>query len=431
MGGNWNVADKTLLGALLLFLSTLFWHCGHSDNLWAEGLLFTAEAALVGGVADWFAVTALFRKPLGFPYHTAILPKKREEFSAAMVRLIQQEFFSRRHLFALMNTYNWKDWLWEGLKTDVFRAEIRKGLRAFLQNAIGHFDSHKVAETLALRFQARLHCISFTDVLSYFNRWLQKDDHDRRLLGTLSLFLREKAERTEFYTGIENMLRDMQRQKIEESGVLGMLFSSLSETMDIVNVGDLAKIIQNEIVAFAEQIGEQNSEVQERFLTLFHDRLATCEQDEVLRDSYMNFRDALADHLPINQEMTMILRQIQSALTDSFSPAGTALSASLLTFMEAIVTRAMDMLRDDTAVGKKFDVLVYDIVARSTLQAQAISGIVAREVMGRMTDEQLNRIVYDKIESDMLWIRMNGTVMGAVIGSMLFFLRLVLGYGGS
>ena len=51
--------------------------------------------------------------------------------------------------------------------------------------------------------------------------------------------------------------------------------------------------------------------------------------------------------------------------------------------------------------------------------------------MGRMTDEQLNRIVYDKIESDMLWIRMNGTVMGAVIGSMLFFLRLVLGYGGS
>ena len=127
----------------------------------------------------------------------------------------------------------------------------------------------------------------------------------------------------------------------------------------------------------------------------------------------------------------MILRQIQSALTDSFSPAGMALSASLLTFMEAIVTRAMDMLRDDTAVGKKFDVLVYDIVARSTLQAQAISGIVAREVMGRMTDEQLNRIVYDKIESDMLWIRMNGTVMGAVIGSMLFFLRLALGYGGS
>ena len=89
------------------------------------------------------------------------------------------------------------------------------------------------------------------------------------------------------------------------------------------------------------------------------------------------------------------------------------------------------MLRDDTAVGKKFDVLVYDIVARSTLQAQAISGIVAREVMRRMTDEQLNRIVYDKIESDMLWIRMNGTVMGAVIGSMLFFLRLALGYGGS
>ena len=104
MGKHWNLADKALVGTLLLFFLLLVWHRCAPDSLLAEGLLFTAEAALVGGVADWFAVTALFRRPLGFPYHTALLPRRRKEFSEAMVRLIQQEFFSRRHLFSLLHT---------------------------------------------------------------------------------------------------------------------------------------------------------------------------------------------------------------------------------------------------------------------------------------------------------------------------------------
>ena len=42
--------------------------------------------------------------------------------------------------------------------------------------------------------------------------------------------------------------------------------------------------------------------------------------------------------------------------------------------------------------------------------------------MARLTDEQLNHIVYDKVEPDMLWIRMNGSIVGAVIGLLLFLI---------
>ena len=45
---------------------------------------------------------------------------------------------------------------------------------------------------------------------------------------------------------------------------------------------------------------------------------------------------------------------------------------------------------------------------------------MVREVMERLTDEQLNHIVYSKIEPDLLWIRMNGSVVGALIGCVLF-----------
>ena len=96
---DWNKADKTLLAAFAAFLMALATHLYCPGNRVAEGFLFCAEAALVGGIADWFAVTALFRKPLGFPYHTAILPRRRAAFVKASVTMVQKEFFSRRKIF--------------------------------------------------------------------------------------------------------------------------------------------------------------------------------------------------------------------------------------------------------------------------------------------------------------------------------------------
>lgn len=432
MGENWNTADKTLLGALLLFLVALIWHSCHPADLWAEGMLFTAEAALVGGVADWFAVTALFRRPLGFSYHTAILSKRRHEFSVAMVRLIQQEFFSRRRLFSLLQTYDWKGWLLQGIDTDLRREEIRRRLHTFLRETVADFDVPQAAKALTERLQERLRRLSLAEALDYLRQWLRKEDRDRRFLTVLSEYLREKAEGTELRTGIAHILREVQRRKTEEAGFFGALFSSLSQAMDLVNVDDLAEIIQKEIVTVAEQVGEKDSDVQTTLLTLFYTHLSAPETEEELRATYVALRDGLADHLSNRHGMEKIIGQIQGALTDPLSPVGETLYASLLTLLEGLFSRALARLREEnTEVGEKFSALVYDMVARSTLQARAVSGLVAQEVMGRMTDEQLNRIVYSKIETDMLWIRMNGTVLGAVLGGVLFLLRLAVGYGGS
>ena len=91
----WNNADTTLLCAALCFLVAVGFKIIYPESILAEGFLFVTEAAMVGGIADWFAVTALFKKPLGFPFHTAILPKRREEFVSASTKMVQNEFFSR------------------------------------------------------------------------------------------------------------------------------------------------------------------------------------------------------------------------------------------------------------------------------------------------------------------------------------------------
>ena len=65
------------------------------EDGWLRYLQATAEAAMVGGLADWFAVTALFRHPLGIPIpHTAIVPERKEQFGATLGEFVQDSFLT-------------------------------------------------------------------------------------------------------------------------------------------------------------------------------------------------------------------------------------------------------------------------------------------------------------------------------------------------
>src|SRR3954447_20065031 len=83
-----------LLGAVtVVFLVVTIWG---GDSTLAGYVQATAEASMVGGLADWFAVTALFRHPLGIPIpHTAIIVERKQQFGETLGEFIQQTFLTR------------------------------------------------------------------------------------------------------------------------------------------------------------------------------------------------------------------------------------------------------------------------------------------------------------------------------------------------
>jgi uncharacterized membrane-anchored protein YjiN (DUF445 family) len=79
---------------LLLFLMVvLFLVTQQRPELWAGWVHAFAEAGMVGALADWFAVVALFRHPLGIPIpHTAIIPRRKNEIGQSLARFIADHF---------------------------------------------------------------------------------------------------------------------------------------------------------------------------------------------------------------------------------------------------------------------------------------------------------------------------------------------------
>src|SRR3989440_13018856 len=102
------VVTRRWAGALLAFFTLVFavtTIIGASG--WLGYLQATAEASMVGGLADWFAVTALFRHPLGIPIpHTAIIPERKDQFGETLGDFIQDSFLTPETIVARVRAAN-------------------------------------------------------------------------------------------------------------------------------------------------------------------------------------------------------------------------------------------------------------------------------------------------------------------------------------
>jgi uncharacterized membrane-anchored protein YjiN (DUF445 family) len=88
------LATGLFAAAALVFLGCVLF--GRDAGPWVSYVQATAEASMVGALADWFAVTALFRHPLGLPIpHTAIIPRKKDQIGASLGTFVQENFLTR------------------------------------------------------------------------------------------------------------------------------------------------------------------------------------------------------------------------------------------------------------------------------------------------------------------------------------------------
>ncbi|MEU4009321.1 DUF445 domain-containing protein [Streptomyces pseudogriseolus] len=132
---------KLTATALLLFVALVYvltkWASHQGAGVWAGYVAAAAEAGMVGALADWFAVTALFRHPLGLPIpHTAIIPTKKDQLGTALGDFVGENFLSedvvRRRLRAVGIGSRLGAWLAVPEHADRVTAEVSAALRGAL-----------------------------------------------------------------------------------------------------------------------------------------------------------------------------------------------------------------------------------------------------------------------------------------------------------
>jgi uncharacterized membrane-anchored protein YjiN (DUF445 family) len=130
------IATGMLLAVALVYVAAK-WAQGSGAGGWAGFVAAAAEAGMVGALADWFAVTALFKRPMGLPIpHTAIIPTKKDQLGATLGDFVGENFLSgdvvRLRLRAVGIGSRLGTWLAEPAHADRVTAELATALRGAL-----------------------------------------------------------------------------------------------------------------------------------------------------------------------------------------------------------------------------------------------------------------------------------------------------------
>lgn len=422
MSRTWNKADVALISSTLFFLLSLYLHLHVPSAIWTDGLLMVSEAALVGGVADWFAVTALFRRPLGFPYHTAILPRRRDSFIHAIVVMVQKEFFSRRKIFRHIEKIHLFPMLQEFLHKEATETRMTGTVLHFIRASFLRKKNKKVIAYLAERLKGILLREDPSELMNRFDALFRTNEWDRKALVRISCLLAQEVSTEETRQSIRDGLAELEREKIGDG-----FLSRLLEVTNTVNLDEGAELIQRHTCHVLNELGREYSPLQENAIALLHDCIGDLRQDAELLRLARELQERLACELPIEETLGRLFqglrKHFQMDLQREVDPIAEHMPA-FYTHLQSILhveyQHMLFLIEERSELQKIITKVLYDLLARSALHAQTLVGVIVRNVLSRLTDEELNHLIYDKVEEDLLWIRVNGSLVGGCIGLLLF-----------
>ena len=167
-----------------------------------------AEAAVIGGLADWYAVVALFRHPLGLPIpHTAIIPSNQQLIAEKLGEFIEEEFLDAAPVEAKLHQTDFASFFSEWLDDRKRSGDLARFMLRLMPEAITAAESSGLKSFVARRAQAQLQSIDFTPLAAGALRTFVSDGGHQRLLDDVMAAVHGALNKPETLAAIREKIR--------------------------------------------------------------------------------------------------------------------------------------------------------------------------------------------------------------------------------
>lgn len=356
-----------------------------------------SEAGVVGGLADWFAITAFFRHPLGIPIpHTAILPSSKDRIARTLGYFIERNFLTPENLAAKLREVN-----------------VGKRIADWLGKPT---SASTVADTVVNSLPHLLRSLQSRDLISFANRTVGNQLRRADLAPALSRVLGALTTSGEadvlFDHGIalaDQLIRENRShiEKLVEERSRWWIPKSIDRRIAETLISGVLEVVQD--------LRQPGSEARIRFRSALAEFAASLEASPQRRDQVNAVKDRLLDHPDVQAWLASIWADLSDAiLADIKAP-----SSSLRAGIEQVVALVGRSLAADDAMIAYLD---------SAAERLALYAVSWRSEVGSFFSDIIRnwdaRTLSDRFEiaigSDLQYIRMNGTIVGAVVGTLLF-----------
>jgi len=401
-----------MVGAAILFVVARS-QKGHGAWEWLAAF---AEAAMVGALADWFAVVALFRHPLGVPIpHTAIIKAKKDVIAGNLAGFIRDKFLASDTLIAKLREYNPAEHLAVYLMSKEHAAGLAKGMSRLLADSLDFIDDERVQQLLRAALSTRIENFDLSTSAGTILDTLRKGNRHQIVLDDLLKRLAAWLATAEAQSRLANAIDDMCTKEYP-------ILSAFMPNRDQFSKGAGEKVARR-INAFIQEVNaDPVHEVRYRFDAAVTNFSARLKSDSQLRSKV----EAIKLEVVHDQSIADYARSIGSDLKSWLESDLQQPRSKVQEKIAAAVAGLGHTLSHNRGLKESFNEHLETLVLHyGDTMRTAIAGHISGTVQEWESDDYVSEIELS-IGSDLQFIRMNGTLVGGVIGLLLHAIGLLL-----
>jgi uncharacterized membrane-anchored protein YjiN (DUF445 family) len=382
------------------------------------------EAAAIGGFADWFAVSALFRE-IPIPYfkrHTNIIAKNRGKLTEGIVDLVTNQWLSPEVISEKLSEMDPTKAILSFLKTPANQQKTISVVKKIVLKLAEELDNPKMAGALRDMLNEQ---INELDMATALGEWLDKSikNGDHEQLWELMI---EASSNAIHSPETRKLLLEKLEYAAAEYGhksLIKGLTISLAKSIGGIDLNVLADDLLRKADEFlVEAKANPSHPIRSKFDGLildFAQQLANGDADS--RKMITNFIQGFTQHSDAEKIIHNLLAGFKQTLTEQLSTDETPL-------MQYVISKLNKMILDlenDLEVQGKINRWIKDTVSQLITQFHGEIGNMVRNSLSKLDNEELVAQIEEKVGSDLQYIRLNGAVVGGLVGILIALAKLI------
>ncbi|WP_101912836.1 DUF445 domain-containing protein [Megasphaera vaginalis (ex Bordigoni et al. 2020)] len=407
-----HIAEYILvLAAILLLLAYPF-----TDSFGGSLVTHMAAAALIGGLADWYAVTALFRRPLGISFKTELVPRSKERIAETARHMIESEILTVPNMYAVLKHHPVLDAaltylhtergfqsaeriLGQILNTFLYTVDMKKAVAAFSDFGEGALAKLQIAPMAGRAMKTGLSGEAGEDFLDF-------------IILSLETMVRSNTAKNYIADIYSEALRQYEHRNFIYSLIVRAAMAS-----ELFGVEHVSASLQRKLLTILDEARDPESQRRKKMFAFFWEQATRLETDEVWQKRVESYKMRTYRHLVERPDMKEAWQRYVQEPQRQNRVCRIAASYA--------VTR-LESWRDSATQVEQMNRYVLTLAARELKRLQTWFGETAEKEILRYDGRRLAEQLEGRVWYDLQMIRVNGSLVGAVLGAFICCVRLAL-----
>ncbi len=388
---------------LLLLMALLFAFTLHHPAPWAAWLHAFSEAGMVGALADWFAVVALFRHPLGIPIpHTAIIPNRKNDLGESLSGFVAEHFLEPGVVRKKLESVNLAEFVAVWLKSEKGRRSVENLVSSVLRWALGAMHEVRVRRFLSRLSSKQLANINIAPLLGNTIEWLVRGQRHQEILTQV----------LRYSIVVLHDNRDAIRERVQQESPWWV-------------PGFVDDRIMKKILERVEgQLFEMTLDPEHSLRDKFNSWVEKLAHDLQHSPQHRRWGEAFKQKLLANDELQDYLyglwRELARSIEEDIDKPESSIKQQVGQWLNSVAEELEDDPDMQAWVNAWLTDAITAVVARNSAQISSLISDTVQSWDGADTSRRIELA----IGRDLQFIRINGTLVGGLVGMVIYAVKL-------